>query len=71
MNHPAMRTCNHCKDVVAIRNVIFFNTRKHYVTIRADDVTTYANMEDNTTKYPIHYCMDCWKGFWGKMDAKQ
>ena len=71
MINPGTKTCNHCEDIVAVRNCIFFNTRKPYITLRADDVTTYANMEDNTTKYHIHYCMDCWNKFWEKMNVQR
>ena len=70
MINPGTKTCDHCGDIVAVRNCIFFHTRKHYITLRADDVTTYVNMEDNTTKYPIHYCKDCWKKFWENMNVK-
>lgn len=53
------KICDRCKDVVAIKGILY-HTVKNYVTIRADDVPTYCNMEDNTTAYKLHYCRDCW-----------
>ena len=69
MINPGTKTCNHCKDIVAVRNCIFFITKKDYVTVRGSDVTTYVNMEDNGTPYKMHYCRECWDKFWGKFDA--
>ena len=60
MNHPASRTCNNCNKTVAVKNFIRYYTINPYVTLRGDDVTSYVNMEDNTTKYQLHYCFECW-----------
>lgn len=70
MKHPAYKSCNACGQIVALRNFIRYNTVKNYVTIHGDDVTTYVNMEDNTTPYDLHYCRDCWDGFWGDFNVR-
>ena len=52
--------CNGCHDRVAVKYRILWNTVKDYVTIRGDDVPTYANYEDATTHVKLHYCRECW-----------
>ena len=52
--------CNGCYERVAIKNCILWHTIKEYVTIRCDDVPTYANYEDITTTARLHYCRKCW-----------
>ena len=56
----AHKICNACRDTVAVKNCLFYVTKKNYVTIRGDDITSYVNMEDNTTPYKLHYCRECW-----------
>lgn len=60
MKMRAQKICNSCSDVVAVKHCILYHTVKNYVTVRGDDVTTYVNMEDNTTPYKLHYCGTCW-----------
>ena len=52
--------CDGCHDRVAVKYCILWNTVKDYVTIRGDDVPTYANYEDATTPVKLHYCRTCW-----------
>ena len=66
MKELAKKMCDCCKDVVAIKYFIRYNTVKNYVTIRGDDVTTYVNECDCTTPYELHYCRECWEAFWGR-----
>lgn len=70
MKHPARKTCNNCNKTVAVKNCIRYNTILDYVTVRGDDITTYANMEDSTTPYKLHYCRECWDGFWGDFNVR-
>ena len=70
MINPSTKTCNHCGDIVATKNFIRYYTLKNYITVRGDDITTYVNMEDNTTPYRLHYCRECWYGFWGDFNVR-
>lgn len=66
----AHKICDKCKAVVAIRYLILFHTKKDYITVRGDDITTYVNYEDHTTPYKLHYCRTCWDGFVGKIEVE-
>ncbi len=57
----ATKYCDGCSEKVATKYCLLWHTDKNYVTIKGDDVTTYANYEDATTPYRLHYCIDCWK----------
>ena len=70
MKHPAHKTCNNCHRIVAVKHCIRYNTVEDYVTVRGDDITTYVNMEDNTTPYRLHYCRTCWDSFWGDFNVR-
>ena len=70
MKMRAQKMCDSCSAVVAVKNLIRYNTVKDYVTIRGDDVTSYVNFEDNTTPYRLHYCRECWDGFWGAFNVR-
>ena len=67
----AKKTCDHCKEVVAVKGLLFYRTVKDYVTVRGDDVVGYAEWEDNTVRSELHICKQCWRGFWGSFDEKQ
>ena len=71
MIEPGKKMCDHCKEVVAVRGCLFYKTVKGYITVRGDDVVSYANWEDNTVRSELHICKQCWRGFWGSFDAKQ
>lgn len=71
MKHPAYKSCNNCQKIVAVKHCIRYNTIIDYVTVRGDAITTYVNMEDNTTPYTLHYCRECWDGFWGAFNGKR
>lgn len=70
MIRPSVKMCDNCNEVVAIKHCIRYVTKKKYITIRGDDITTYVNREDNTTPFKLHYCKTCWNGFWGAFNAK-
>lgn len=53
--------CDGCRERVAVKYCILWNTVKDYITLRGDDVPTYVNYEDSTTPVQLHYCKDCWK----------
>ena len=52
--------CDGCHERVATKQCILWHTVKEYVTIRRDDVPSYANYEDATSRADLHYCKDCW-----------
>ena len=68
MTVSARKICNRCKDVVAVRSILF-HTVKDYVTVRGSDVVTYMNMEDCETPYKLHYCRKCWDSFVGNVEV--
>jgi len=57
---PKKKACNLCGKVVAEKNTILYHTIEPYITMRFDEPVTYGNYEDNTTKFSIHVCLDCW-----------
>lgn len=59
MKVSASKYCDGCKDRVATKS-IFWHTVKDYITVRGDQVPTYANYEDPTTPVRLHYCWPCW-----------
>ena len=62
--------CNGCRERVAVKPCILWNTVKPFVTLRADDVPTYVNYEDATTPMKLHYCCDCWKAITKELPFK-
>ena len=56
----AVKRCDMCGDIVAQKEMIFFHTKKDFVTIREDKYDLFQETVDGTVPNKRHYCWECW-----------